>query len=609
MGRIGVALAVLSLGQIAHAAPLIGGPGDPDHDATLAAKVDDFGRQLHGVMTPPIGWGLEAYVSDPADRALIDAFIASGEDDFEATTGSHVYAVVERYDEMGDLGMFGGVQAAGDAFRYAVLRDSGDAGVDRARDHLLAAMDGLHWYTKVTGVPGVMARGIMRIDPKPGEPPLPGEPFVTVPLFDAAGNPQPADKEPTWRDDNSGELPFLIWFDDTSKDQVDGYIMALGAVYDVVVDDPAIPTAMKERLVADALAIGTRLMEKVEIAPETALDLVLTDADGRPTTFHDLSAEELFPGVPALSPINGFNGWMGMSIMRTLFHITGDEAIGRFYRGLVEERGYLDVTRDTIVAMYTGTDTNFSNVNMAFVAAYGVLRYENDGDIGNAARDILEQQLYATGKDRAPEGIGQSWFDFIYAGFKHGGSALGSGADAVARGIETLRQHPAAPYWDDAVINCDDAEIAALSCTAEDGTPLPLSDETGWNGGLVALDPLPMRLRPPSNFQWRSDPHSVNGGGGTRLNPGGAFYAAYWLGRYLASSADGYANVSPHARDLPAALPEPGAPEMMADDSGCACRHARSTDTARAWWLLALGVLAALRRERGASASARVSVR
>ena len=589
-------LAALAWPSSLHAEPLV------VDDAALESKAAGIDRQLHGILAVPFGWGLEAYVDDPADRTLVDDFIASGSDDFEAATGTHPYDVVTRYEEVGDLGMFGGVQVAGDAFRYAVLRDGGApaAEVDRARTQLVAAMRGLHWYTQVTGVPGVMARGIRRITPEAGEPPLPEEPPMTVPLFDASGNPQPAVKEPTWRDDASGQLPFLVWLDDTSKDQVDGYIFALGAVYDVVADDSTIPADAVAALVEDARAIGNKLMEKIDVGSGT-IDLVLVDADGRPTSFHDLNAEEASPGVLLGETFNGFNAWMALSIVRTLHHMSGDEALGKFYRELVHTRGYpesFQCTADPCVVLplssiYFGTATNFSNVNMAFVAAYGLLRYENDPELAQIYRTVLEAELYAPGVDREARGLGQSFFDFMYAGFRVGGS-FGPGEDALGQGIATLGEAPAAPYWDTEVVNCDAAEIASLDCVASDGTPLPLSDEEGWKGGVVAIDPVPMRLRPPTNFEWRSDPHSVNGGGSTRLNPGAGFYTAYWMGRFLQRTTDGLDNISPRARELPREAPP--SDELEEEASGCACGVAPSR--LRAGWLLLLlsGLLCARRR-------------
>jgi hypothetical protein len=595
------ALIACAMGGSATAQTLIPGPGDEGHDSALEAKAEAFDRQIHAFLTPSLGWGLEAEIGDADARAAVEAFIASGERDFQEQSGLHPYEVVDRYDEFGDLGMFGGVQAAGDAFRYAVLRDTGagEARVSEARDHLLAAMDGLHWYMAITGVPGVVARGLRRVLSQSGEPPLPGEAVETTPLFSPTGAPLPAVKEPTWRADESGQLPFLIWLDDTSKDQLDGYVFALGAVYDVVADDPSIPRDLVERLVGDARALGHRLMERVEITPGRSVDLVIMDADGRPTRFHDLSAEEVSPGAVLDFPLNGFNAWMALSILRTIYHITGDETFGRFYaEELVGRRGYLQVSQDTMSVMYTGASTNYSNVNMAFVAAYGLLRYETDVELGAQIRAILETELYVVDGERGARGLGQSFFDVMYAAFRLGGSILGPGADALVDGTATLVDFPSPPYWDPLVENCDATEIAALTCTAIDGSTLELSPDPGWGGRVVATTPLPVALQPPSNFHWRSDPHSVNGGGGTRLNPGGDFHAAYWMGRMLRRTlGDGSENLSPIARALPAPAAAPPAAEP--EGGGCACTtRSRQERHAGVALVVLAGLVATLTRRR-----------
>ncbi len=568
---------------------VVPGPMEATHDAALARVADQYEIQLENFTRVPLGWGLEAFVADSAHRAAIDAFFASGQRDFRAQSGMHPYVVLDGgYEEFGDLGMFGGVEAAGNAFRYAVLRDSGAAAADvaAARAVLLRTMDGLHWYTQITGVPGLVARGLRRIRGSAGEPPLPGSIPMLTPLRDAAGNPLPTRKTATWRADNSGALPDLIWIDDTSKDQLDGYIFALGAAYDVSARDPTIPAAAVQRLVSDARAIGARLMEPAEVAPGRSIDLVLRDADGRLTTFHDLSAEEIAPGVLFREATNGFNAIMSLGIIRTLFHITGDATLGRFYYGdLVQRRRYLDSVEQTVGSVYVGRQTNYSNVNMAFVAIYGLLRYESDPGIGLRVRMILERSLYAPGIDRDADDAGQSFFDFLYAAFRLGGTT-NNGADARDDGIRTLRDFPRPPYWNRDVTNCDTAEIMSRACTAADGTVLTLSPDPGRGGVLVTVDPVPMRLRPPSNFEWRDEPHRVNGGGGSRLNPGGDFHSAYWMGRFLRAGVDGFANVSPIARPavvVPAdpdagVSPDVGSVDARGDSgptgarAGCACR-------------------------------------
>lgn len=618
---------VTSFGSLARAQPLVPGPTDTGYDAAVADRIAAYSRLQDAVTSLPVGFGLEMVLGDPSARTAVEDFVASGSTDFEAQTGMHPYAFFDGYAEQGDLGMFGGVQAAGIAWRYVVLRDHGGspAEVSAARDALLRAVEGLHWITQVTGVPGGVVRGIMRITPEhAGEPAIPGTPIATTPLFDGAGAPQPADKQPTWRDDNSGMLPFLAWLDDCSKDQLDGYVIALGAAYDAIVDDPAIDQALVDRLRADCTAIGHRLMQRVDVGGGHMADMVIVDADGRPTSFHDLSAEEITPGVVVTRGItNGFNALMSLGIMRTLYHVSGDAEIGNFYyQTLVGDRDYLGSARATVRVMYTGASTNYSNVNMAFVAVYGVLRYETDPTIQAAIRDILETQLYAPGIDREARGLALPFFDLEYAGFRTGGSGDAAGSTAVSDALGTLGAYPTAPIWDEAVVNCDATEIAAGSCLAIDGTTtIALATGAGHGGGLVAQDVVPLALRPHSDFEHRSDPHRVNGGGGSVIGPAGDIVAAYWLGRML-DRAGGTTNVSASARDplpwTPASARDAGVSRDAGtnDDaamgldaattpppaaSSCACRAGANRRPAAGLLVLALAGLVAMKRRRVAT--------
>ena len=70
-----VSCAALLWAGVASAQSLVPGPGEPGHDAALAALADAYDRQIHGIMTVELGWGLEAFVSDPADRALMDELL------------------------------------------------------------------------------------------------------------------------------------------------------------------------------------------------------------------------------------------------------------------------------------------------------------------------------------------------------------------------------------------------------------------------------------------------------------------------------------------------------------------------------------------------------
>jgi hypothetical protein len=211
--------------------------------------------------------------------------------------------------------------------------------------------------------------------------------------------------------------------------------------------------------------------------------------------------------------------------------------------------GLLDFPEDLTTLTSLGIDfnheTNYSNVNMAFVGFYGLLRYEPDPELRALYAEALKRSLWDTGiNPRQPRALGQSFFDFIYAGLRSGGTDPA----AVVRGASTLGEFDPPPYLNLLRENCDEAEITQGVCLAEDGTLLNLAPSLGRNGAIVAVDALPRRIRPPSNFEWRSNPFAVNGGGGDRINPGGDFRGAYWLGRHLRRGEAGAVNLAAGAR-------------------------------------------------------------
>ncbi len=526
---------------------LIAGAGQPGFDAALATKARAYDRQFHTFSAQPFGLSLDAWIPDAGDRALVTGFLAQdATEDFTAFTGGRsVHDIVLQYDEHGDLGMFAGAAAAGEAFRYIALRDAG-SDATQARVELLEAIEAFHVAATITGEPGTVARGIRRRD-EPGELPT----LEQVP----AGCPQAGDRGNRWRADGSGRYPEWVYNDNTSKDQAIGYVFALGAFWDAIAEDPAIPQAVRDQVQADARAMAQSLMQPVPLGFSGSADLVIRDWNNCPTKHLDLN--------PRIVPIDGFdplvlsqsatnqNGWNALAalgIVRTLFHVTGDAAIGRYYYAeLIEARDFprLMVSGPARVkAMYQDSgsfDTNFSNVNMAYVAAYGLLRYETDPALRATFEATLATELWDTGSRHDGGSLQQAFFNLMYAAFRTAGNDAPTTAAAVAQ----LHEFAAPPYFDAPVENCDGAELAAGSCLAIDGTTTITLSSPGEN---LARDPLPKRLRTPSNFEWRSDPRSVNGGGHIRLNPGGDFRSAYWMGRVLLDVSSGSANVSPVAR-------------------------------------------------------------
>jgi hypothetical protein len=575
--RAPLALLIVSTPNIVLAAGLIPGPQEAGYDSALATKAARYDRQFHTFNASPFGLSLDAFVPDPDDRAALVAFL--GQDavlDFATFTAQAGRPrtpdqVVSSRDEHGDLGMFAGVAAVGDAFRYITLRDRGAPAreVDAARQELLEAIASFHAYANVTGTVGPIARGV-RLTGDPGDPVQPP----------AATCPDAWTRRDTWRADASGMFPRFEYVDNTSKDQMLGYVMAIGVFYDAIAGDPTIPLEVRGWLEADAAGLARSLMTATDIGASAPIDLVIKDAGGCPTRFHDLNPREVIrDGGPPIvvdagnTNQNGFNALAALGIIRTLYHVSGAQDVRAYYYDeLVTRRGYPGIITTGIArlrnmfinvcAAGSCATTNFSNVNMAFVAIWGLLRYETDPVLEQTYRTILQDELWAAPRPHVGMEIQQAFFNLIYAAFRAGGTDPAAVSSAIAQ----LGEFADPPYFDPLVENCDAQEIAARSCLAIDGvTTLTLDSVPARGGGVAAEDPVPKRIRPPSNFEWRSDPRVVNGGGSDRLNPGGDFRAAYWMGRYLSTGANGNTNLSPIARNRDGSG---GPPPPLAPDAG-----------------------------------------
>ena len=314
-----------------------------------------------------------------------------------------------------------------------------------------------------------------------------------------------------------------------------GWAQAYAAVAEALRGDPSFDEALKQRLRDDARAIGTSL----SVVRESGYDLEIRDADGR-MTYHGVLNENSVDRTYLAGGNNGFYAMMALGIVSGFAYAAEDAALVDYVRTELIGKRHLDViARDHMRWVDMGVASNPSNFNMAFTGAWLALRYTPDAEARGVVRQATATSLYAVpGKTRQPAEMGQSWFDVIYAGGTTGGSAFEAPSAApdeaaVARGVQTLKEFKVPPFWDTAVTNCDEAELASGSCTAVDGTHLDILGPLGWKGDVVAKQPVPMRLRPPSNYYWRSNAYTFNGGGtGAGLQPGVDFRVAYWTGRF-----------------------------------------------------------------------------
>jgi hypothetical protein len=599
------AAATAAVARPAAAAPIL------VPDATLAAKQATYERQEDTFSTRENGVFLDTIVK-AADVATVKAFFAqTQEPDFQKLTGRHPYDVVEEFTEYGDEGNFAGIGSVGIGARLLALRAAGApaAEVTRARDAAIRAARTWHVYGTIGG-PGVIARGVRKLTPNAaGEPGSPGAVPTLTPLKDANGGPLPAEKGGVWRAPIPAELAGTwIWMDDTSKDQVSGYVLGALWLWDALKGDPAAPQDVLDPLAADMTALAKTLMK---VAPEYDIDLCLRDADGRLTGAHDLNARQVVPDAVIPESVtlrNGFNAAMALGVIRAAYHMGGDPDVGRYYyEELVGHRNYPKLMAENAGFIFLGAPTNFSNVNMLAISLALLGRTETDPYVRGKLDETLQKQFWSTGDPRDVSHVKQAWFDAVYGAY-----AASPAAGLGARIQECLSGFQDAPAFNRDRVNCDDQEIAAGKCLAVDGvTTIVLASSKGHGGSVVAKDLVPWSIRPDSDFEWRSDPFEVNGNASTLMNAGGDFLAALWLAR--ASDTDTTKNVSPYARpalaytfsDVPADDADAGAPAASPGKSGCsnAPRADGSAPLGFATFAAAaLGLgLAARRRRRGRS--------
>lgn len=517
---------------------MIAGPGDPGYDQSLAALARAYDRQHLALSALPLGLATEIQIGPErtAARAAITRFMRESDGfDFSAFSGVETATVVDAWNKA--VGAFAGASLAADAFRYGVLRDSGASceEVAGARAALTRGLSAFHIAVEITGTPGVIARSLVDLS-------SPHQNMTLVPLKDAEGRPLPLEKDNgTWRADNSGKHPTLIWEDSCSRDMYIGWMMALGSAWEVIGADDSIDAALKATLQADALALAQTLMK---VQP-SGYDLEIQDADGR-ATFHGIMNENAFDRLYLDGAANGFYASMSLGSIAVLSYVSQDPGVRRYLEEeLINKRKLPELAATDMVEVDLGLGTNFSNYNMAFTGAHLAVRYVDHAAAEVQLKAAIRDQLYQRpGMSRQPSEMAQSFYDEVMAAALAGSTADPTRAPdrpfdeaALGRATHTLSEFVVPPAFDAPRTNCDEAEIAAARCTLDDGTVVGLLGYVGRGDKLVADVPIPMRVRPPSNFHWRSNPYEPNGGSGDRLMPGYDFRLAYWLGRWVRRAA------------------------------------------------------------------------
>jgi|LSQX01.1.fsa_nt_gb hypothetical protein len=594
MNRVAVIVSVILLPSLALAAPAFA----PGKYPLLDKKMLNHTRYFYEISARPFGLGVSTGYKDQDGLDAILAFLAQDEtDDFEQATGIHPYSILSQYEGASGVGLRGGGAAPATAFRYMALKAEGapEDVLAPARRDVERAIESILIAHTITGVPGVIARGIARLtsDEETGPRDIPVKQPVYVPLKDEEGNPLPEPKNNgVDRADNSGgALPEGMWFwqDSCSKDQLVGWVAAMVTLYDAAKDDPAVDQNLVLQLEEVARLIGASLRQTHEmdaVDGETyEYDLVIMDADGRPSQHWDLnplSIDRALTLPPDYESLNIFNLVMALGIVKGLYHVSGDpEAEAFLYGELLGNRAYLDHLDPEKDMDYTygGAYTNFSNVNMMLLALFLNLWTENDPAAAQPIRDYMESSWWdVPGLIQTAKNCKQPYYEALYLAMTDRGFDQARADETV----DLLMAFQLEPYQGMHRNNCDDDEIAALQCLAIDGeTILNIQHvggkpSKGWGDYYVALTALDPAIRPTSTFDARSNPFKVNttdgsdlSGPSMSLNPGGDLNTAYWLLRWMPNPGTGmYSHLARNHMPLPNGEepePIPDAQEVFPD--------------------------------------------
>lgn len=357
------------------------------------------------------------------------------------------------YDASDNDGLWTSLYVAAECFRYAVTKD------EQARKNARESMQAMMGLEEKTSIDGFPARAMVRKDEN-----------------------RVRQSNGEWHDSPDGEW---LWKGDTSSDEIDGHAFAYGIYYDLVADE-----AEKKQL-ADTFG---RIMEYI-----VDNDFLLIDVDGERTRWGVWSPSYLNGPWKAQQ---GLNSLEILAYLKTAYHITGNQKFQDAYEYLIQKHHYALNTIDQKI-IPPGI-VNHSDDELAFLAYYVLLIYEDDPDLRSIYLLSLERQWQHERVEHCP------LWNFMY------GALSGNNCD-VEEAILTLEQIP----MDLITWTVQNSHRADIQIDESD-------DRFEHRQSLIALPADERRI-----MKWNGNACQLDGGNGGRSEDDGGFYLiAYWLGRY-----------------------------------------------------------------------------
>ncbi len=265
-------------------------------------------------------------------------------------------------------GLWTSLYVAAMSFKVAVLKDENARKWARTSSHALERLE------NITGIPGFPARSFVK-----------------------AGDLKKYRYDGEWHKDVSGKWE---WKGDTSSDELDGHFFAYSIYFDLAADG-----AEKKRVERLIRRVMDHIIDH---------DWYLVDLDGKPTRWGVWNPEQLNDNKPihGLSDENwteerGLNSLEILSHLKVAFHITGNQKYQEKYLELIRDHGYAANTLQVLDVK----DLNHSDVELAFLAYYPLLKYETDPELTAIYRKSMKNAWTIVKPEENP------WWNFTVCAF------------------------------------------------------------------------------------------------------------------------------------------------------------------------------------------------
>ena len=353
-------------------------------------------------------------------------------------------------------GLWTGFYLGGEALRYAVTGE--EEALLRAR----RAKDAILKLIYITEVPGFPARAYRR----PGD--------------DRYGN---GNIEWHLVKDELGDVE---WKGETSSDETTGHFFGLSYYYDLCADEA------EKKEISDAVC---SVMDHIIRNGYT-----LCDIDGLPTTWSHWGPQELNHDDIWFWE-KGINSYELLCMLKTAFHMSGDEKYQKIYEDLIKEHHY------GINCMQIKVDDCYDNHiddNLGFITYANLLRYEENPQIRQYLLAGMKHHWDYERIERCP------MWNFVYAAMSNNLCC------DIEEGVQSLREMP-----------------LDLICykVINSGRKDLVFNENAIGDKPQLAEPLPFDERPILGG-YDKNPFLCDGGYGMRAQEPTIYLVPYWYARY-----------------------------------------------------------------------------